>query len=210
MANPMRLYLDFASPYAYLALGPLQDLARQHGRELELKPILLWAVFKQQGVSNPIEKPARRRYFLEDVGRSAEFFGVPLRLPDPLQISAHLAARLFHAWTADHPQDASVLAKAIFDAFFVEGHDITKPEVLARLPCLSAASPEAVRAALEGQTGRDRLAATIEEAVRDEVIGVPFTVLEGECFFGADRLPQIAWRLKTLASTAANAGSTGG
>lgn len=210
MANPMRLYLDFASPYAYLALGPLQDLARQHGRELELKPILLWAVFKQHGVSNPIEKPARRRYFLEDVGRSAEFFGVPLRLPDPLQISAHLAARLFHAWTADHPQDASVLASAIFDAFFVEGHDITKPEVLARLPCLSAASPEAVRAALEGQTGRDRLAATIEEAVRDEVIGVPFTVLEGECFFGADRLPQIAWRLKTLASTAANAGSTGG
>ena len=210
MASPIRLYLDFASPYAYLALGPLRELAQTHGRELELKPILLWAVFKQQGVSNPIEKPARRRYFLEDVQRSADFFGVPLRLPDPLQVSAHLAARLFHAWTADHPQDSAVLAKEIFEAFFVEGHDITKPEVLGRLPCLASAAPEALVAALNGETGRDRLAATIEEAVRDEVTGVPFVLLDGERFFGADRLPQIAWRLKQGVGTPAKAGNGGG
>lgn len=210
MVSPIRLYLDFASPYAYLALGPLGDLARQHGRELELKPILLWAVFKQQGVSNPIEKPARQRYFLEDIQRSADFFGVPLRLPDPLQISTHLAARLLHAWTAHHPQDAHILAQETFEAFFVGGHDITKPEILSRLPCLAAASPDTVRAALDGQAGRERLAATIEEAINAAVIGVPFTVLDGESFFGADRLPQIEWRLKTPAGSPANAESAGG
>jgi 2-hydroxychromene-2-carboxylate isomerase len=209
MANAIPLYLDFASPYAYLALAPLARLAEEHGRDLELRPMLLWAVFKQQGVSNPIEKPARRRYFLEDVQRSADFFGVPLQLPDPLQVSAHLAARLFHAWTAEHPQHALILAQEIFEAFFVAGHDITKPETLARLPCLAAASPDAVRAALDGKAGRDRLAATIEEAVRDEVIGVPFTLLDGESFFGADRLHQIEWRLKKAAASPASAGSRG-
>ncbi|RYE77108.1 MAG: 2-hydroxychromene-2-carboxylate isomerase, partial [Hyphomicrobiales bacterium] len=51
MPGALRLYLDFASPYSYFALGQLTRLAEEHGRELELRPILLWAVFKQQGVA---------------------------------------------------------------------------------------------------------------------------------------------------------------
>ena len=127
MTGALRLYLDFASPYSYFALRPLARLAEEHGRALEIRPILLWAVFKQQGVVNPLEKPARRRYFLEDVTRSAEFFGLPFRVPEPLQISAHLAGRLYHGWTVTRPQEGLRLASEIFEAFFAKGEDITDP-----------------------------------------------------------------------------------
>lgn len=196
MPGALRLYLDFASPYSYFALRPLARLVQEHGRELELRPILLWAVFKQQGVVNPLEKPARRRYFLEDVTRSAEFFGLPFRIPEPLQISAHLAGRLYHGWTATRPQDGLRLASEIFEAFFARGEDITDPAVLAALPCLADETPETIRAMIDGSEGRQRLGEAVDEACAAGVTGVPFVMLDGESFFGADRLPQIAWRLQ--------------
>ncbi|WID96238.1 DsbA family protein [Bosea vestrisii] len=196
MPGAIRLYLDFASPYSYFALGPLARLAGEHGRALELRPILLWAVFKQQGVVNPLETPARRRYFLEDVTRSAEFFGLPFRIPEPLQISAHLAGRLYHAWTATRPQDGLRLASDIFEAFFARADNIADPAVLAALPCLSAETPETIRAMIDGAEGRQRLSEAVDEANAAGVTGVPFVTLDGESFFGADRLPQIAWRLQ--------------
>lgn len=196
MPGALRLYLDFASPYSYFALRPLARLAEEHGRALDLRPILLWAVFKQQGVVNPLEKPARRRYFLEDVTRSAEFFGLPLRIPEPLQISAHLAGRLYHGWTAMRPQDGLRLASEIFEAFFAKGENIADPAVLAALPCLAGETPEAIRAILDGAEGRQRLGEAIDEACAADITGVPFVTLDGESFFGADRLPQIAWRLQ--------------
>ncbi|CAH1651725.1 2-hydroxychromene-2-carboxylate isomerase [Hyphomicrobiales bacterium] len=205
MSEPIRFYLDFASPYSYFALAPLQKLALAHGRPLELRPILLWAVFKQQGVENPLGKPARRDYFLQDVARSAAFFDVPFRIPEPLQISAHLAARLFHARTAVASEVGPALAAEIFESFFVKGHDITKPEVLAALPSLAGLPADTVREMIEGATGRERLAAAIDEASTAGVIGVPFVTLDGESFFGADRLPQIAWRLERQHSTAGTA-----
>ncbi|MFC5419859.1 2-hydroxychromene-2-carboxylate isomerase [Bosea eneae] len=196
MPGALRLYLDFASPYSYFTLHSLARLADEHGRALELRPILLWAVFKQQGVANPLEKPARRRYFLEDVTRSAEFFGLPFRIPEPLQISAHLAGRLYHAWTATRPQDGLRLASEIFEAFFARAEDITDPAVLAALPCLSGETPEAIRVMIDGPKGRQRLSDAVEEACAANITGVPFVTLDGESFFGADRLPQIAWRLQ--------------
>lgn len=202
MPGTIRLYLDFASPYSYFALGPLARLAEEHGRVLELRPILLWAVFKQQGVANPLEKPARRRYFLEDVTRSAEFFGLPFRVPEPLQISAHLAARLFHDRTAARPQQRQQLASEIFEAFFARGEDITDPAVLAALPCLASETPEAIGGMIDGAEGRKRLGEAVDEACAANVVGVPFVTLDGESFFGADRLPQIAWRLRHPRGTA--------
>jgi len=196
MPGALRLYLDFASPYSYFALEPLARVAEEHGRALELRPILLWAVFKQQGVVNPLEKPARRRYFLEDVTRSAEFFGLPFRVPEPLQISSHLAGRLYHAWTATRPQDGLRLASEIFEAFFAKGENIADPAVLAALPCLAGETSEVIRAMIDGAEGRQRLGEAIDEACAAEITGVPFVTLDGESFFGADRLPQIAWRLQ--------------
>ena len=49
---------------------------------------------------------------------------------------------------------------------------------------------------IDGAEGRRRLSEAVDEACAANITGVPFVTLDGESFFGADRLPQIAWRLQ--------------
>lgn len=197
MASPIQFFIDFASPYSYFALDPMARLAAEHGRPIELRPFLLWAVLKHHGVANPIENPARRTYFMHDVVRSAAFHGVPFKMPEPLQISAHLATRLFYALAEDGTHDPLEIARQIYRAFFVSAAPITDAAVLAKLPCVAGRSADQVRDVMNGQIGRDRLAQAIDGAIAAGVIGAPFVVVDGEGFFGADRLPQIGWRLQS-------------
>ena len=196
MTAPITAYIDFASPYSYFLLEPLKAEADRHGRRLVLRPILLWAVLKEHGLTNPLETPLRRAYFMQDVVRSAAFFGKTFHPPEPLQFSAHLAARLFHARESRRPEDSVRLAMAIYEAVYVNRQAITAPEVLAALPVLSEDDPEAVAADMQGQAGRDGLAAAVTEAAAAGVFGAPFVRIGDQSFFGADRLPQITWHLQ--------------
>ena len=195
MAAPIVFYFDFASPYAYVALAPLDALARAHGREVEWRPIILWAVFKALGIAAPLGTPARWRYLQLDMARSAAFHGVPYRHPEALPASSHLAARLYLVVERADPVLARRLGPALFRAFMADGRDITDPEVLAAVAGECGVPADRARAAMDGADGRALLAASVERAIADGVCGSPFFIVDGEPFFGADRLPQIAWRL---------------
>lgn len=195
MAAPIRFYLDFASPYAYFAAGRLRAIAEAHGWALDIRPVILWAVLKAQGIGDPMGSDARKAYMLADMERSADFFGVPFRFPDPFRISTHRAARLFHALAVDRPEIAGALATTLLESFFVRGENIAAPEEIAAVRAVTGLDGAAITALIEGPVGRDRLEATVRAAIDDGVVGSPFILVEGEGFFGADRLPQIEWRL---------------
>lgn len=199
MNTALRFYFDFASPYAYFALRPLQALAKQHGRKIEYRPMLMWAVLKAHGIAAPLDAPVKRAYFMTDMVRSAAFHGAPYRHPAKLPVSSHLAARLYYAVVEQRPEAAQPLVHAIFDAFFVRGEDITLADVLCALAIAQGLDLEAAREAMQGQIGRQRLAEAVDRAITDNVCGSPFVIVDGEGFFGADRLPQIAWRLSQSA-----------
>ena len=195
MPAPIRFYFDFASPYAYFALRQIEALAEQHARAIEFRPVLLWAVLKAHGVASPLESPVKWAYSLRDMARSAAYHGVPYRQPAQLPFSSHLAARLYHAVVQDRPDAAPALAHRILDALFADGEDISQPEIVHALGVAHGLEPAAVQEAMDGEAGRRCLAETIDLAVADQVCGSPFFILDGEGFFGADRLPQLAWRL---------------
>lgn len=200
-------YFDFASPYAWIALGEAEKVAKQAGRELELRPVLLWAVLKELQIAPPLENPAKRSYLLADMARSAAFMGVPLRIPEPMTISAHLASRFWIGAARSDPTAALPLAKRIFSARFVDGQDIREPETLRAVAGSSGLSVDAVEGYIAADENRSALANFISMAVQDGVCGAPFFLVEGEGFFGADRLPQMRWRLKIL-TKAETAGAT--
>jgi 2-hydroxychromene-2-carboxylate isomerase len=195
MKRPLRFYFDFASPYAYFALRPLQELAAEHGRAIEYRPMLLWAVLKAHGIAAPLDAPVKRAYFQTDMVRSAAFHGVPYIHPVTLPFSSHLAARLFYAIVEQRPDAAQALTQDIFDALFARGEDITHLDVLRAIAVGQGLDPDAARAAIEGPLGRQRLAEAVDLAIADKVCGSPYMLVDGEGFFGCDRLPQIEWRL---------------
>ena len=199
MAAPIVFYFDFASPYAYVSLGRIAEIARRHGREVEWRPVILWAVFKALGIGAPLASAARWRYLQLDMVRSAAFHGVPYRHPPNLPVSTHLANRLYLAVERDDPVIARRLGLALFQAFMADGRDITDREVLAAVADEAGVPADHARAAMDGADGRALLAAAVARAVGDGVIGSPYFIVDGEPFFGADRLPQIEWRLSSRA-----------
>ncbi len=197
--EPIRLYFDFASPYAYFALPGLEKLAEDHGRELEWRPIILWAVMKAHGIAPPMDLPVKRDYFVTDMKRSAAFHGIPYRHPARLPVSSHLPARVYWCLADTDPSAAKEFGRDVFRAFFTEGEDITSEAAIIRLAARSGLDEAKARDAVGGSVGRAKLAAMVDAAIADGVCGSPFAILDGEPFFGADRLPQIAWRLGSQA-----------
>jgi len=195
MAEPIRFYFDFASPYAYFALDRVERLAAAHGRRVEWRPVLLWAVLKAHAIAPPLDAPAKHDYFVTDMPRSAAFYGVDYRQPETLGRSSHRAARLYYALVANAPERARAFGRAVFAAFFADGVDISREDELVRIAAGLAIEPAMALEAMNGDVGRARLAAAVETAVADRVTGSPFFIVDGEPFFGVDRLPQIEWRL---------------
>jgi len=195
MATPIRLYFDFASPYAWFSLDAVEKIAAEHGRTIEWRPILVWAVLKAQGVAPPMESPIKRAYFMQDIARSAAFYGVPYREPVRLPVGTHLAARLFHVIAADDPAAARSFGRDIFRAFFVDHLDISTDAVVLAVAAQHGFDETYVREAMTGPHGRALLEQTVQDAVAEGVCGSPWFVVDHEGFFGADRLPQLRWRL---------------
>ena len=195
MARAVDFYFDFASPYAYFSLGPIDRLAREHGLTVEWHPILVWAVLKAHGIAPPMDPPAKRAYFMTDMVRSAAFHGVPYRHPARLPLSSHRAARLYYAIAAEDPETARAFGRSVFSAFFTQGLDISEETTLVAVAAIHGIGSATAKAGIEGETGRERLAEAVDQAVAAKVLGSPFFILDGEPFFGADRIPQLAWRL---------------
>ena len=191
---PIVFYFDFASPYAYFAADGIERIAADNGRTVEWRAFLAWAAFKAHGISPPMDVPAKHAYFITDMIRSAAFHGVPYRQPK-LPLSTHRASRLFHVVAAEDPRAARTFARRALAAFFAEGEDISDEAIVLRIAQECGIDGASARQAIEGPAGRALLAAAVDRAVADGVCGSPFFLVDGEPFFGADRLPQIAWRL---------------
>lgn len=196
MTKAIRFYFDFASPYAYFASREIEKLAADCGRSVEWQPVLLWAALKAHDIAAPMDVPVKRDYFLNDMARSARFYGVPYKTPAKLPLSSHLAARLFYFIGKENQMMAMPFAQRVLSAFFAEGLDISDQSVMAGLVGEFGFSPELAEEGMKGPQCRAQLEKAVGEAIADGMIGSPFFVVDDEKFFGADRLPHLEWFLK--------------
>jgi 2-hydroxychromene-2-carboxylate isomerase len=195
MVGSLTFYFDFASPYAYVAFDETVKICKAAKINLVLRPVLVWAVLKAQGISPPFQILARETYMLPDMTRSAAFFGLPYAPPDPLAISAHRAARLWLALAGSTDDKGVALAAAIYSARFAQGFDITDERILYDIATQFGYSGTVAVEQAHSEPTRLLLNESVASAVSDNALGAPYFMLDGEGFFGADRLAQIRWRL---------------
>lgn len=207
MAAPIRFYFDFASPYAWFSLERIERIAAAHGREVEWRPMIVWALLKAHGIAAPMDAPARKAYMLADMERSARYYNVPYTQPERFPVSTHLAARLFYTLAEDDELLAKAFASSMFEAYFIAGLDIADEQTLAQIAARHGVCADKAQAGMRGEEAKNRLANGVEEARRDGACGSPFFIVDGEGFFGADRLSQIEWRLSSQGQAAATPGS---
>lgn len=196
MSDPIEFYFDFSSPYAYLLSEKLDELAARHGRRVKWRPLLLGVVFQATG-SAPLTQQyaAKASYSLLDFARSARFLGVPYRQPSRFPLPTQAAARAYY-WL--HERDCALarrFAHAVFRALFVEDRDISSPATILDIGAGLGVDRDGLEAAMQSPEIKDRLKAEIGSALARGVFGSPHVFIDGEPFFGADRLPQIESRL---------------
>jgi len=192
------LYFDFSSPYGYLGAQRIDALAAKHGRSVDWHPILLGAMFKQTGMVPLTEVPLKGEYSKRDFERSARFHGItgfrqPSRFPIPTQAPARIVVWL----KSESPALSVPAAKALFDAYFVDDVDISSPDTAAGIAAGAGVDANAARAAIDDPAIKDALKREVDEAIARGVFGSPFVVVDGEPFWGLDRLDQIDKWLST-------------
>ncbi len=198
MPEPIKFYFDFSSPYGYLMSEKIDALAAQHDRKVQWRPILLGVVFQATG-SAPLtlQNPAKAAYSLVDFERSARFLGVPYNPPSRFPLPTQNAARAYY-WL--HGQDCALarqFAHAVYRAYFVDDRDISAPETVLEIAAGLGVDRDGLEGALQSPEIKARLRNECDEALAVGVFGSPHVIVDGEPFFGADRLPQIAEWLGT-------------
>ncbi|BBO22243.1 MAG: hypothetical protein AMXMBFR31_05020 [Candidatus Desulfobacillus denitrificans] len=197
MSDPIEFYFDFSSPYSYIASEMIDGLAERYGRKVKWRPMLLGVVFQKTGQPLLVNVPLKGEYSLRDFARSARYHGVPFNFPAKFPLSTVSAARAYY-WL--HGQDcakARQFARAAFRAYWVDGRDISDLAVLQEIAAGLGVDPAALAAGVATPEIKERLRAETEAALAKGMCGAPWFVVDGEPFWGADRLPQIEKWLQT-------------
>lgn len=191
MPEPIEFYFDFSSPYGYLAAEQIDDLAARHGRTVDWRPMLLGAVFKDTGSQPLLNIPLKGDYARHDLARSARLIGVPFVIPESFPFMSVAAARAYYWLRGQNPEKAVTLAKALFREAFGKGRDIASPKAVVRVCEELGIDGEAVAAALKDPAIKQRLREEVDAAIAKGVFGSPLMIVDGEVFWGHDRLDQL-------------------
>lgn len=191
MATPIDFRFDFSSPYCYLASEKIDALAERFDREVRWRPVLLGAIFKYLGTVPVTRLPGQHDYAFHDFGRSARFLGVPFRMPMRFPVASQVPARAYYWLHARDGARARQFAHSVFRSYFVEGRDISEPPVVLNIAAAQGIDPTELSSAIEDPTIKDKLRQETDAAIEIGMFGAPWITVDGECFWGTDRLPQI-------------------
>lgn len=187
MSKTLEFYFDFGSPTTYLAYKRLQQLREQYGLEIVYKPVLLGGLFKATGNTTPVAVPAKGKYMLEsDLPRFARRYGVPLAFNPHFPINTLNLMR--GAIAAQRLDCLDPYLDAMYDAVWVAGENMGDAEVVARVLTDKQLDAAALLELAQDPEVKAELASNTEEAVERGAFGAPTMYMDGEMYFGQDRL----------------------
>lgn len=184
-------YFDFSSPYGYIAAEKIDALAEMHGRQVVWKPFLIGAAFKQQGIEPPVMSPLKHAYFLRDFERTAAFHKVPYRHPSTFPLSSLVASRAFYAVERQAPALAKLFAQQCYRSYFTQNLDISALETVLDVAESLGLDRQHLASSIQLPEIKDTLRQVTEQALARGVFGSPFIFVDGEAFWGSDRLEQV-------------------
>ena len=195
--SPIDFYFEFSSPYGYIAANLAEDLEKRTGRAVTWRPMLLGPVFKITGQPPLVEIPLKGEYSKRDFPRTARQHKIPYNHPAKFPIGTVAALRAFY-WVHDRdPLKARELAKALYRAYFVDGVDIGPASAVVGIARTLGVEGEALAAALEDPAIKERAKREVDAAVARGVFGSPFFIVDGEPFWGCDRIPMLEDWIRT-------------
>jgi 2-hydroxychromene-2-carboxylate isomerase len=193
MPAPLGFYFDFISPYGYFASLRIEALAARHGRTVDWRPMLLGvAVLKVMGLKPLLDTPLKGDYVRRDVRRYARRHGVTLGRDLGAPVGNPLPpARAFY-WVKQHrPGLEAALAHSLYRAFWAEGRDLSTPQALEQVQLPAGLDAAELVAAAASEEAATLLRSAVTASLEAGVFGSPTIVVDGEPFWGNDRLADV-------------------
>jgi 2-hydroxychromene-2-carboxylate isomerase len=197
MQHTFDYYFAAQSPWAYLGHQRAWDMANQSGATLRVMPVDFGQVFAVSG-GLPLGKraPQRQQYRLLELARFSQAQNIPLNVePQFFPVAGDDASRVIIAVDQQHgTQAAMAYTSAVFHAVWVQQRNIADAHVLVELlqecgfeaNCMTSAKAPEVQTTYTKNTQR---------AIDAHLFGAPSYVVDGEMFWGQDRLEFVARKL---------------
>ncbi len=198
MPGTIDYYYSTRSIYAYFGAERIVTLARDAGRVLVHKPIDLSRVIPASGSLAFDQRPASHKnyFFGREIERWKEYLGIPV-LVDPVH---HVGNREWPSGFVIAAQmqgaDVDALHVAILRALWQDDRDVGDPDVLAQIAREAGLDPHPLLSAALDAAVQQVFARNSEEAVACGVFGSPTYIVDGEMFYGQDRLMMVERALK--------------
>jgi 2-hydroxychromene-2-carboxylate isomerase len=198
MALTVDYYFAPNSPWTYLGHQRFAEIAKAAGATVNVLPVDLGGkVFPVTG-GLPLAKraPQRQAYRLVELQRFSDFLGQPIVLqPKYFPVATDDAAKLIIAVDLADGSDAALrLTGRILRGVWVDQRNIADARELAAMLAEEKIDPRRLEESMS-QTVHERYEADTRRAIEAGVFGAPSYVVDGEIFWGQDRLDFLQRRL---------------
>ena len=198
MPRQVDYYFSFQSPWAYIGHNLFREVARTHDLKVNYKPVVLVDLFSETG-GLPLMKrhPVRQRYRMVELQRWRDKRGLKFQLqPANWPFNARLADGVVIA-AIEAGLDPEPFMRRAFAAVWEDQLNLADPATLIALADASGLPGKR----LVERSGSEEISATYEknrqDALAADVFGSPVYVLDGEVFWGQDRIELLADALKS-------------
>ncbi|MDV7338528.1 2-hydroxychromene-2-carboxylate isomerase [Terasakiella sp. A23] len=193
----IEFYFEFGSPYGYFAANQIEAIGEEFGRKVIWKPYMLGSAFEKTGAVPLRDVPLKGDYCLNDWERISAYTGTPWHLPAKFPTGILAAPRGFY-WLMDQGREELAIrfAKAAYKAYFADRRPMWTNEETAEVAAECGIDKEEFLSAVQDKHVKARLIEEGQKAIDRGVFGSPFIIIDGESFWGWDRLPMIRDWLK--------------
>ncbi len=183
----IEFWLEYASTYSYLSVARIGQLASENGVGIEWQPFWLYPVREQQGLPPPFpEGSARARYMWLDLERRARELDLPYRRPEVYPFNSMGTGRV--ALVGAREGWCQVFTEAAFRLHWTEGVLMGTPENLQAALAAAGQDASRVEAAAASPEIKDAFKQQATRALERGIFGSPSFIVDGELFWGDDRL----------------------
>ncbi|MCB1381576.1 MAG: 2-hydroxychromene-2-carboxylate isomerase [Notoacmeibacter sp.] len=198
MARQIDYFFTCVSPFSYFGHRALHDVARKHGAHINYRPVRLGDVFASSGAVPLAQRtPARQRYRLIELQRIAGMRGLPINLKpaffpaDPSLADATVVALVLGG------KDPFSYIESLYRVVWVDDCDVADEAVVASRLTACGFDASAVLAGARTTAVADAITRNSQDAVAAGAMGSPTYVLDGEPFWGQDRIGYLDHALTT-------------
>lgn len=197
MSKRIDFYFDFTSPYGYFASTHINELADKYDHQVDWHPYV-GEEFKPSNSGTGLSQiPAKLKYQKRDIIRTAQFENIPYNEPSVVTLDARYAARAVLWVESTYGEARGIeLAQAILRAYHVEDKNISDTQTITAIAQSIGLNAEEVLAGISNASTREQFRAEVDLATAKGVFGSPFFILDGEPFWGFDRMNQLEAALK--------------